>query len=97
MRPYKLAVAGAALALVVAAATVLVMGMGLRTLVDQGFSSGDSGLLDRALFVLMGIIVLLALATYSRYSLVSWLGELVVADLRARVFDHVLRLDAVFF
>ncbi len=97
VRPYKLAVAGAALALVVAAATVLFMGVGLRTLVDQGFSSGDSGLLDRALFVLLGIIVLLALATYSRYSLVSWLGERVVADLRARVFDHVLRLDAVFF
>ena len=97
VRPYKLAVAGAALALVVAAGTVLALGMGLRTLVDQGFSSGDSGLLDRALFALMGVIVLLALATYSRYSLVSWLGERVVADLRARVFDHVLRLDATFF
>ncbi|MGE0651466.1 MAG: ABC transporter transmembrane domain-containing protein [Alphaproteobacteria bacterium] len=95
--PYRLAVAGAVAALVIAAATVLVMGVGLRTLVDQGFSSGDSGLLDRALFVLLGIIVVLSLATYSRYSLVSWLGERVVADLRAQVFDHVLRLDPAFF
>ena len=59
----------------VAAATVLVMGVGLRTLIDQGFSSGNAGLLDRALFALLGIIVVLAIATYSRYSLVSWLGE----------------------
>ncbi len=95
--PYRLAVAGAAAALVVAAATVLVMGVGLRTLIDQGFSSGDAGLLDRALFVLLAIIVVLAFATYSRYSLVSWLGERVVADIRAKVFAHVLRLDPAFF
>jgi ATP-binding cassette subfamily B protein len=95
--PYRLAVAGAVAALVVAAGTVLVMGVGLRTLVDQGFSAGDSGLLDRALFALLGIIVVLSLATYSRYALVSWLGERVVADLRAQVFDHVLRLDPAFF
>jgi ATP-binding cassette subfamily B protein len=95
--PYRLAVAGAVAALVVAAATVLVMGVGLRTLIDQGFSSGNAGLLDRALFALLGIIVVLAIATYSRYSLVSWLGERVVADIRAKVFAHVLRLDPAFF
>ncbi len=95
--PYRLAVAGAVTALVIAAATVLVMGLGLRTLIDQGFSSGNAGLLDRALFALLGIIVVLAAATYGRYSLVSWLGERVVADIRARVFDHVLRLDPAFF
>lgn len=95
--PYKLAVAGAALALTVAAGTLLVMGVGLRTLIDQGFASNDSGLLDRALFILLGVIVVLALATYSRYSLVSWLGERVVSDIRTRVFDHVLRFDAEFF
>src|SRR5690606_4383149 len=95
--PYRLAVAGAVVALAVAAGTVLVMGLGLRMLVDQGFASGDAGLLDRALVSLLGVIVVLALATYSRYSLVSWLGERVVADLRARVYAHVLTLDPVFF
>jgi ATP-binding cassette subfamily B protein len=95
--PYKLAVAGAIVALAAAAGTVLVMGIGLRTLVDEGFTSGDSGPLDQALFGLLGVIVVLALATYSRYSLVSWLGERVVADLRSKVFAHVLSLDPTFF
>jgi ATP-binding cassette subfamily B protein len=95
--PYKLAVAGAVLALTVAALTVLTMGVGLRLLVDEGFTSGEAGLLDRALVGLLVVIVILTAATYARYSLVSWLGERVVADLRKEVFAHALTLDPAFF
>ncbi|MEN8198251.1 MAG: ABC transporter transmembrane domain-containing protein, partial [Pseudomonadota bacterium] len=97
VRPYWLAAAGAAVALVVAAGTVLALGQGLRMLVDKGFSSGDSGLLDTALLVMLAVILLLAAATYSRFYLVSWIGERVVADLRRAVFDHVVRLSPGFF
>jgi ATP-binding cassette subfamily B protein len=97
VRPYWLAAAGAAVALVVAAGTVLALGQGLRTLVDKGFSSGDSGLLDTALLVMLAVILLLAAATYSRFYLVSWIGERVVADVRRAVFDHVVRLSPGFF
>ncbi len=95
--PYRLAVIGAVLALSLAAGTVLVVGIGLRALVDQGFTGQDTGLLDRALLGLLVVVVLLAIATYSRYSLVSWLGERVVADIRKQLFGHVLTLDSVFF
>lgn len=84
-------------ALIVAAGTVLGLGQGLRVLVDQGFAAGDSGLLDRALLVLLGVIALMAGATYGRFFLVSWVGERVVADLRRAVFDHVLTLSPAFF
>ncbi len=97
VRPYWLAAAGAAVALVVAAGTVLALGQGLRMLVDKGFSSGDSGLLDTALLVMLAVILLLAAATYSRFYLVSWIGERVVADLRRAVFDHVVKLSPGFF
>ncbi len=95
--PYKLAVGGAMVALSVAAVTVLFVGVGVRLLVDEGFSDQDSGVLDNALMGLLVIVVVLAIATYSRYSLVSWLGERVVADIRKMVFAHVLTLDAAFF
>jgi ATP-binding cassette subfamily B protein len=97
VRPYWLAVAGAALALVVAAGTVLALGQGLRALVDKGFSSGDAGLLDTALLILLAVILLLAAATYSRFYLVSWIGERVVTDLRRAVFDHIVKLSPGFF
>jgi ATP-binding cassette subfamily B protein len=97
IRPYRRAVAGAFVALTVSAGTVLVMGVGLRRLVDNGFSSGNTGMLDQSLFALLGIILLLAAATYSRFYLVTWLGERVVADIRNAVFTHVLRLSPGFF
>ena len=97
VRPYWPAVAGALVALSVAAGTVLVMGLGLRRLVDEGFASGDTALLDGALFALLGVIVVLAGATYARFYLVSWLGERVVGDIRQAVFGHVIGLSPGFF
>lgn len=97
LRPYRWRIAGAATALTVAAVTVLGLGQGLRGLVDQGFSEGDPDLLDHALIVLLAVILLLAGATYARFYLVSWVGERVVADLRKRVYDNVVRLSPGFF
>ncbi|MBS27738.1 MAG: ABC transporter [Alphaproteobacteria bacterium] len=97
LRPYRLAIAGAGLALTVAAGTVLVIGQGLRRLVDDGFAAGNIALLDNALVALLVIVVVLAGATYSRFYLVSWIGERVMADLRKAVFQHTLRLDPAFY
>ncbi|MDA0655196.1 MAG: ABC transporter transmembrane domain-containing protein [Proteobacteria bacterium] len=97
LRPYRWGLVGALIALIVAASTVLSIGQGLRFLVDDGFGSSDTALLDKALLVLLGVVVLLALATYARFYLISWVGERVVADIRKRVFDHVIGLDAGFF
>jgi ATP-binding cassette subfamily B protein len=95
--PYKLQLAGAAIALLFAAATVLAMGAGLRFLIDEGFAEGDPVLLDRAVIVLVTVVVLLAGASYARFYLISWVGERVVADLRVAVFNHVIGLNLAFF
>ena len=97
LRPYRLAVLGTFLALTIAAGTVLVIGQGLRRLVDDGFAAGNTGLLDDALVGLLVVVVVLAGATYSRFFLVSWIGERVMADLRKAVFQHTLRLDPAFY
>jgi ATP-binding cassette subfamily B protein len=97
LAPYKAAIAGALVALTVAASAVLVMGVGLRTLVDQGFRGGDTSLLDNALIGLLVVISALTAATYARFFLVSWIGERVVADIRRNVFNHVLGLSPGFF
>ena len=97
LAPYKAAIAGALVALTVAASAVLVMGVGLRSLVDEGFSSGNAGLLDDALIALLVVIMLLTGATYARFFLVSWIGEKVVADIRRDVFNKVIGLSPGFF
>ncbi len=95
--PYRARMAGAFVALTLAAGSVLGLGTALRWLVDAGFASGDTGLLDSALWGLIGFVLLLAGATYSRSYLVTWLGERVTADLRKAVFARTLRLSPAFF
>ncbi|MFB0922880.1 MAG: ABC transporter transmembrane domain-containing protein [Alphaproteobacteria bacterium] len=97
LKPYRLFVLGAVLALTVAAGTVLTIGQGVRRLVDDGFAAGNIELLNESLVALLIIVVVLAAATYSRYFFVSWLGERVVADIRKSVFEHTLRLDPTFY
>ena len=46
---------------------------------------------------MIAVVAVLAIASASRFYLVTTLGERVVADLRAAVFDHITRLSAAFF
>lgn len=97
LRPYGGRAAGAALALVVAAGSVLVIGQGLRLVVDQGFMAEQPALLDRALALTLGVIAVMALASALRFYLVTWIGERVAADLRHAVFSHLLTLEPDFY
>jgi ATP-binding cassette subfamily B protein len=97
VRPYRKQVILAAIALLFAAASVLAVGQGLKFVIDRGFAAGNAAELDRMLGVMMLIIVVLALATYTRFYYVSWLGERVTADLRREVFDHLLALPPGYF
>lgn len=65
------------------------------TMIDQAFTQGG-GAIDRAFLLLFAVAVALALATAARFYFVSLLGERVVADLRQRLFAHLIGLDAGF-
>jgi ATP-binding cassette subfamily B protein len=97
LAPYRRQVAIALVALVVAAGCVLVLGQGLRRVIDRGFSGADAALLDSALVALLAVIVVMAIATYTRFYYVSWIGERVTADIRRAVFGHLLDLSPGFF
>ena len=95
--PYRRQVAIAMVALVIAASCVLVLGQGLRRVIDGGFASGQAVLLDQALIALLAVIIVMAAATYTRFYFVSWIGERVSADIRRAVFGHLLDLSPGFF
>ena len=95
--PYRLRLIGFALALLVAAACFLALGQGLRLVVDRGFAQGNADALDRGLFFLFAVVVIMAVATWSRFYLISWLGERIIADLRRDVFRRLLRLSPGWF
>lgn len=95
--PYRMRVVGAVIALVITSAATLGLGQGLKGLIDSGFAGGDAAALDRALYFLIALSVIMAAGTFARFYLVSWLGERVVADLREAVFNRVLALHPGFF
>jgi ATP-binding cassette subfamily B protein len=97
VRPYRRQLTCAAVALVIAAGAVLAIGQGLKGVVDRGFGTGDAGELDRTLALMLGVVVVMAGATYTRFYFVSWIGERVTADLRRAVFDHLLGQPPGFF
>ena len=93
---YKGHVAGALLALLVAAAATLAIPNAFRLIIDKGFVA-SGGNIDRWFQYLLMIVVVLALATAARFYFVSWLGERVVADVRQAVQQNLLRLAPSFF
>ena len=97
VRPYRRQVVFAAIALVVAAASVLAIGQGLKGVVDRGFGTGNAGELDRTLALMLAVVAVMACATFARFYFVSWIGERVTADLRRAVFDHLLTLPPGFY
>jgi len=96
LKPYKTRLVAASLALLLTAAATLSLGRGLQVLIDQGFS-GDSADLGSAVGLLIAIAAAIAVGTFIRFYLVSWLGERVSADLRKAVFDNLVSLHPGFF
>jgi ATP-binding cassette subfamily B protein len=97
LMPYRWRVLGALIALIFTASVTLSMGQGLRLLIDQGFGEAAATGLDEAIGIFMAMVVLLAIGTFARFYLVSWIGERVSADLRRAVYSNVIELHPGFF
>lgn len=96
VRPYRLLVIAASLALILTAMVSLTLPLAVRRVVDN-FRTADGALLDQYFLAALGIAGLLALGTGLRYMLVTRLGERVVSDIRKSVFDRVVGMSPAFF
>jgi ATP-binding cassette subfamily B protein len=84
----------ACLFLLLAAAATLAVPLAFRGVVDTGLTSDA---IDRQFIYLLLLAAFLAVMTASRFYMMSWLGERVVADIRQRVFENVLRQSPRYF
>lgn len=108
LRPYKSRVILAFVLLCLGSATLLLVPLAFRDLIDFGFISNpnaprsNTGLLGHLSlnghFVLMFLLATFwALMIASRYFIVSWIGERVTVDLRTAVYAKVMTQSPQFF
>lgn len=97
LKPYRTQILIFLIALICTAAVTLSIGQGLRLVIDQGFVQQSQQHLNTAILFIVGASVLMAIGTYIRFYLISWLGERVSADIRTAVFNHVVGLHPAFF
>lgn len=97
IKPYKWVVFSALMALLVTAGVNLSLGQGVKFVIDHGFIAGSQEQLKQAVLVLIGLISLLAIGTFSRFYLMSWIGERVSNDIRKAVFNRIVTLHPSYF
>ncbi len=84
------------LALAVSSTASLSFPLAIKTMIDQGFTTGSGSDIDHAFLLMFGVALVLALSTAARFFFISKLGERVVADLREKLYAHLIGLDAGF-
>jgi ATP-binding cassette, subfamily B, bacterial len=94
---YRGMVVKALIFLALAAVTTLALPLAVRRMIDHGFSQSDAGFINNYFGMLIGLALMLAVASAMRYYYVISIGERIVADLRRDVYAHVITLSPSFF
>lgn len=97
LAPYRRQAVYGLLALLFTATIMLSIGQGVRLMIDEGFATQSRTLLTQYVGMFLLLVAALAAGTFTRYYWVTWLGERVIADLRSRVFNHLIHLHPGFF
>jgi len=97
LKPYGGTLALALAALLVASGAMLALPLAVRQLVDHGMATNNAETINRYFLGFLGAAVLFGVFAALRFYLVTWLGERVVADVRAAVYRRIIRMDMSFF
>ncbi|HEY0180749.1 MAG TPA: ABC transporter transmembrane domain-containing protein, partial [Dokdonella sp.] len=97
LRPHRALAAGWLCFLAVSSAATLALPQAARMIIDHGFARGATAHVEASFVGLFALAGVLAVATAARFFCIALLGERVAADLRRRLFDHLLTLDQAFY
>lgn len=97
VRHYYVKVLLACISISIVMITLLTLGSVLRNIIDNGIITHNSEALDRMLAILMLGILVLSMASFGRSYFLSWIGEKIVADVREKLFRHLIQLEIDFY
>ncbi|MGD8495276.1 MAG: ABC transporter transmembrane domain-containing protein [Gemmatimonadales bacterium] len=97
LRPYRISVGVAAVALLISAAIGLAFPLIVQFMLDAAFQSADSAALTEIALLLVGMFGVQAITNFIQVYLLGATAERVVAGLRTELFEHLLTLSPGFF
>lgn len=97
VRPYWKRMAVAIVFLLISSGLGLVLPWVIRGLIDSVFGTGNYGALNRIAVGLLLVFVAQAVFAFSRDYHLNYVGERVVANLRCRVYEHLMRQSLSFY
>ncbi|MEH8021139.1 ABC transporter transmembrane domain-containing protein [Rheinheimera metallidurans] len=97
LQPYRKRVLLALLFLLIGSLGWLALGQGVRMLVDDGFVANNTDKLNQITVAILLLCLLSSAAIFCRFYLMSWLGERVSADIRNKLYQHMLKLSPTFY
>ena len=83
--------------LLVGTSSNLVFPQGLRFMLDEALAGPSTDKIDRATAIMLGVFLVQGIASAARFVLFTRAGERVVAHLRERLFESLMRQDIAFF
>jgi ATP-binding cassette, subfamily B, bacterial len=94
---YKWHIMAALVSLLVASSATLAVPIAVRRVLDHGFGSENTTLVNQYFTVMLAVVFLLAAGSALRFYFVMWIGERIVADVRDQLFRHLTTLTPSFY
>lgn len=69
----------------------------IQVAIDDYVSVGDSQGLLKMVYILVGLMILQAVVQWAHTFYSGWIGQVIIRDLRVKLFDHLLKLKLKFF
>ncbi|WP_268035486.1 ABC transporter ATP-binding protein [Algoriphagus sp. PAP.12] len=69
----------------------------IQVAIDDYVSVGDSQGLLKMVYILVGLMILQAIVQWAHTFYSGWIGQVIIRDLRIKLFDHLLKLKLKFF
>lgn len=97
LAPFRLQIITIFISIAIVSSAILGLGYALKHLIDQGFVNKSLGGLNDAFILLLIMVVLIALASYTRSLRVNWICEQLENNIRKSVYKNIINISPSYF
>lgn len=97
LKPYKVQIILAFIALLTTATMILLFGKIIKYLIDYGFSQNNENYIAISLICFISSIIIMSIAGYYRSFLVNSIAEKIIAKIRRQTYEHIIKVSPEFF